>query len=134
MQRIRSKIDGSQGLLMKLPPASGARVAQRQPMVPLGLLLHLFAVSTSVSDLLAVPLLAAKTDDPASCVSGNWSIENQPPTHCTPYPKGLFQMKLPNAGKGGPTDHLAPDSDAIAANSLLVGAAWVGAVIDCGFL
>ena len=58
---------------------------------------------------------------PDGCVSGNWSVENQPPAHCTPYPKGLFQMKLPNAGKGGPTDHLAPDSDRIAANSLLMG-------------
>jgi len=62
----------------------------------------------------------ARQPDP-SCVSGNWSVENQPPAHCTPYPKGLFQMKLPNAGKGGPTDHLAPDSDEIAANSLLMG-------------
>lgn len=65
-----------------------------------------------------------KTDDPAAadeCVTGDWSIENQPPAHCSPYPKGLFQIKLPNAGKGGPTNHLAPDSDAIAANSLLPG-------------
>jgi hypothetical protein len=71
--------------------------------------------------LVLVVASAPSTRAPDACVSGNWSVEHQPPAHCTPYPKGLFQVKLPNAGRGGPTDHLAPDSDKIAANSLLMG-------------
>ena len=58
----------------------------------------------------------------AACDSGGtaWSIDRQPPAGCNPYPGGLFQQKLPNAGKGGPL-HLAPGSDKIAKNSLLMG-------------
>ena len=83
-----------------------------------------FTMEIGVTSVLILAFSAAHgvadtpTDD---CVTGNWTVENQPPAHCVPYPKGLFQVKLPNAGKGGPTDHLAPDSDKIAANSLLMG-------------
>jgi hypothetical protein len=55
------------------------------------------------------------------CVTGKWTQAKRPPAHCTPYPNGLFQKKLPNAGKGGPIEHLALNSDKIAFNSLLMG-------------
>ena len=60
-------------------------------------------------------------DDDDGCITGKWTISDRPPPHCTPYPNGLFQKRLPNWGKGGPTDHLAPNSAAIAFNSLLMG-------------
>jgi hypothetical protein len=71
------------------------------------------------ADVTADSVLSA----PVSCNSGGiaWSIDRQPPAGCNPYPGGLFQQKLPNAGKGGPILHLAPDSDKIAKNSLLMG-------------
>ena len=53
--------------------------------------------------------------------SGLYSIVNQPPVS-TPafYPNGLVSKTLPNAGTGGPTNHLMPNSDAVIA--ILVGA------------
>lgn len=73
--------------------------------------------------LLVVWLLvvSSTSTNNASCVTGNWSIARRPPASCTPYPQGLFQIKLPRAGEGGPIDHLAPNSDKIAKNSLLMG-------------
>ncbi len=47
---------------------------------------------------------------------GGWSISNQPPVGCRPYPNSLWVKQLPNAGSGGPMNHLAPNSDAIIQN------------------
>lgn len=54
------------------------------------------------------------------CTPGNWSLTNQPPNNCIPYPNGLFQKPLPHAGTGGPTDHLYPNSDAIIQHSFSI--------------
>ena len=48
-----------------------------------------------------------------SCITGSWSQSNQPPDSCFPYPSSLWQKPLPNAGNGGPMNHLASNSDVI---------------------
>ncbi len=54
-----------------------------------------------------------------ACNSGVWTITSQEPTSCHPYAaNGIFSKALPNAGYGGPTDHLAANSDAIVANTI----------------
>lgn len=45
---------------------------------------------------------------------GGWTQSNRPPVGCTPYPNGLWVKPLPGAGNGGPMNHLAPNSDAVA--------------------
>jgi hypothetical protein len=60
----------------------------------------------------------------AQCPSppaGGWSQSNRPPTTCVPYPNSLWSKQLPNAGSGGPMNHLAANSDAIAQNTLGAG-------------
>jgi hypothetical protein len=47
-----------------------------------------------------------------------FSIVDQPPPGACFYPTGFVSMPLPNAGSGGPTAHLMPNSDAIIANLL----------------
>jgi hypothetical protein len=53
-----------------------------------------------------------------TCVTGSWTVANQPPNNCFPYPNGLFQKPLPNGGNGGPLIHLMANSDAIAQTAL----------------
>ena len=51
------------------------------------------------------------------CVTGNWTITNQPPDNCMPFAQvGVWTKPLPNAGAGGPMNHLAANSAAIIAN------------------
>ena len=48
---------------------------------------------------------------------GHFSITSQPPVSWVPYAansRSITMKQLPNAGKGGPTNHLYPNSDAIA--------------------
>lgn len=50
-------------------------------------------------------------------LSSLYSLTNQPPVSWGPYranPQSITTKQLPNAGKGGPTNHLYPNSDAIA--------------------
>jgi hypothetical protein len=64
-----------------------------------------------------------------SC-AGPWTITSQPPVSCLFYPNGLVSMRLPNAGNGGPTAHLMPNSDRVV--STLLGYSSNGAVPYAG--
>lgn len=58
------------------------------------------------------------------CITGTWSITNQPPSTCIPFAQnGIYTKQLPHAGSGGPQDHLFPNSAAIIANVMNPNAA-----------
>lgn len=44
---------------------------------------------------------------------GQFTILNQPPISNRPYPSAYYNQKLPNAGAGGPLNHLMPNSSNI---------------------
>jgi hypothetical protein len=47
----------------------------------------------------------------AASAQGQYSALNLPQVTNRPYPKAYYNQKLPNAGNGGPTNHLMPNSD-----------------------
>ena len=50
----------------------------------------------------------------SNCLTGNFTIQNQPPDDCIPFTtNGIFHQQIPGAGSGGPLNHLYPNSDAI---------------------
>ena len=59
------------------------------------------------------------------CTPGTFSVTNPTSMSCRPYSTSLFNKPLPNAGSGGPMTHLAPNSDAIAQNTLGPGFTYV---------
>jgi len=67
------------------------------------------------------------TSGDAGLPDGGWDILHQPPADASFfYPNGLVSKPLPNAGSGGPTAHLMPNSDAIVA--VLLGETSSGGV------
>jgi hypothetical protein len=46
----------------------------------------------------------------AASAQAQFSILNQHPVSNRPYPSAYYNQQLPNAGAGGPTDHLMPNS------------------------
>jgi hypothetical protein len=68
--------------------------------------------------LITIALLAGgMASAQVRCTPGTWTIVNQPPDTCIPFAvNGIFTAPLPNAGSGGPMNHLFPNSDAILSN------------------
>ncbi len=60
----------------------------------------------------------------AALAQGPYNILNQQPTSNVPYPSAFLSQRLPNAGQGGPTDHLMPNSDLIVSEMMSLGDAW----------
>jgi hypothetical protein len=46
----------------------------------------------------------------AAGAQGQYTILNQPPVSVRPYPSAYYNQQLPNAGAGGPLNHLMPNS------------------------
>jgi hypothetical protein len=86
--------------------------------------------------LLFVLILATALNSLSQCTppSGGWSEANQPPAGCLVYPNALWNKLLPNAGSGGPTNHLAPNSDSIAQATVTNGLTSISSTGNAGTL
>jgi len=64
---------------------------------------------TRISIALTIVLVAFSVIT-AAHAQGPYTILNQPSPANIPYPSAFLSKQLPNAGQGGPTDHLMPNS------------------------